>query len=65
MSRRVRRANRRRRSRTPRAIRLLDRILAAPHLAHVVPRLQPEVLHNAQFQQVRQFMQVLPRLLRS
>jgi Family of unknown function (DUF6178) len=26
--------------------RLLDRILAAPHVAHVVPRLQPEVLHR-------------------
>jgi hypothetical protein len=25
---------------------LLDRILAVPHLAHVVPRLQPEVLHR-------------------
>jgi hypothetical protein len=25
---------------------LLDRILAMPHLAHVVPRLQPEVLHR-------------------
>jgi hypothetical protein len=26
--------------------RLLDRLLATPHLAHVVPRLQPEVLHR-------------------
>src|SRR5260370_22521195 len=26
--------------------RLLDRILDTPHLAHVVPRLQPEVLHR-------------------
>ena len=25
---------------------LLDRILATPHLAHVVPRLQPELLHR-------------------
>src|SRR5512147_2601443 len=26
--------------------RLLDRILDTPHLAHVVPRLQPELLHR-------------------
>jgi hypothetical protein len=26
--------------------RLIDRILETPHLAHVVPRLQPEVLHR-------------------
>ena len=26
--------------------RLLDRILETPHLAHVVPRLQPEMLHR-------------------
>ncbi len=26
--------------------RLLDRLLAAPHLAHVVPKLQPEALHR-------------------
>jgi hypothetical protein len=31
-------------TRNPR--RLLDRILDTPHLAHVVPRLQPEVLHR-------------------
>ena len=25
---------------------LLDRILDTPHLAHVIPRLQPELLHR-------------------
>ncbi len=45
----VRRAGRRR-AKAPQRIRdqrpLLDRILDTPHIAHVVPRLQPEVLHR-------------------
>jgi len=48
MSKSVRRARGRRanalRSRTPRS--LLDRILDTPHLARVVPRLPPDVLHR-------------------
>src|SRR5437870_3677664 len=33
-------------ARTPHAGGLLERILDTPHLAHVVPRLPPEVLHR-------------------
>jgi uncharacterized protein DUF6178 len=50
MSKSVRRARRRRDSPalrdTPEPRRLLERILDTPHLAHVVPRLQPELLHR-------------------
>ena len=50
MSKRTRRAPRRRPAsglaRKPRSSRLLDRILSAPNLARVVPRLPPEVLHR-------------------
>ncbi|HEU4693326.1 MAG TPA: DUF6178 family protein, partial [Vicinamibacterales bacterium] len=33
-------------SRRQSSSRLIDRLLDTPHLAHVVPRLQPEVLHR-------------------